>query len=49
MTLDIAGGIDRHSEWFTATNTDYYTSYWTNNGQAFNGYPRNARVDLRAR
>ena len=49
VTLDVGGGIDRHSEWFTATNKDYYTSYWTNNGQAFNGYPRNARVDLRAR
>lgn len=49
VTLDVAGGIDRHSEWFTKTNVYYYSSYWINNGQPFNGYPRSARVDLRAR
>ena len=49
VTLDISIGVDRHSAWFTKTNTDYYTSYWVNNGQGLNGFPRSARVDLAPR
>lgn len=49
VTLDISIGADRHSAWFTKTNTDYYTSYWVNNGQGLNGFPRSARVDLAPR
>lgn len=50
VTLDVGGGFDTHSDWFTQTGVEYRTSPWMYNpDNIFGGWPRSARVDLAPR